>query len=157
MPGVALVNFPYFHSAAEIRDIAERLGLLARLTVADHWAARATCEVMCALRPVLIFLAPRLSRRVPASVARDALRHNFTTFSRTLQDVVVCHRIDPALTALAERPVLLFPVDCQKESVARPWGSRIINKYSCLGLLEGLPPKSPAGRGEPSVGLQLSQ
>ena len=105
--GVALVNFPYFHSGAEVGDIAERLGLLARLTVADHWAARATCGVMCALRPVLIFLAPRFTRHVPASVARDALRHNFTSYSRTLQNVVVRHRTDPALAVLAERPVLL--------------------------------------------------
>ncbi len=105
--GVALVNFPYFHSGAEVGDIAERLGLLARLTAADHWAARATCGVMCALRPVLIFLAPRFTRHVPASVARDALRHNFTSYSRTLQNVVVSHRTDPALAVLAERPVLL--------------------------------------------------
>ena len=104
---VALVNFPYFHSEAEVRDIAKRLGLLARLTADNHWVARATCGVMCALRPMLIFLAPRFTRRVPASVARDALRHNFTSYSRTLQNVVVRHRSDPALITLAERRVLL--------------------------------------------------
>ena len=104
---VALVSFPYFHSRAEVRDIAKRLGFLARLTVADHWAARATCGVMCALRPVLISLAPRFTRRVPAPVARDALRHNFTSYSQTLQNVVVRHRVDPTLTALVERRVLL--------------------------------------------------
>lgn len=106
--GMALVNLPYFRSEVEVRDIAKRLGLLARLTVGDHWGARVACGIMCSLRPMLIFLAPYLTKRVPANVAQDALRHNFTSYSRSLQNVVIRHRLDPALTALADRTVLLI-------------------------------------------------
>ena len=38
---LALVSFPYFHSGQEVQEIAARLGLLARLTVGEHWGARA--------------------------------------------------------------------------------------------------------------------
>ncbi len=103
--GVALVSLSYFQSPAEVQDMAARLGPLARLAVSGHWAARILCGVMCAQRPLLIFLAPLLIQGVPASVARDALRHNYNSFSRSLQNVVVNHRADPAFQVLANRPV----------------------------------------------------
>ena len=63
---------------------------------------------MCALRPTLIFLAPYFTKRVPANVARDALRHNFTSYSRSLRNVIIKHCLGPALTALVNRPALLI-------------------------------------------------
>ncbi len=103
--GVALVSLSYFQSPAEVQDMADSLGPLARLAVSGHWAARILCGVMCAQRPLLILLAPLLIRGVPTSVARDALRHNFNSFSRSLQNVVVNHRADPAFELLANRPL----------------------------------------------------
>lgn len=105
---LTLIGLPYFQSESDVRSIAARLGLLARLTVGDHWGARAACGLMCALRPLLIFLAPILAPRLPSAVAQDALRHNFTSYSRSLQNVVVRHRLDDTIAALAGRPVLLI-------------------------------------------------
>lgn len=113
---VALVNFPYFQSELDVRDITARLGLLARLTVDGHWGARITCGVMCALRPALMFVAPYLTKRVPANVARDAFRHNFTSYSLSLKNMIINHRPDTALAALADRSVLL--VHGQNDRVA---------------------------------------
>lgn len=105
---VALVNFPFFHSPTEVRGIADRLGPLARLTVTGHWSAKILCGIMCSLRPFLILLAPLFVQGVPPSVARDALRHNFNSYSRSLQNVVINHRPDPACGVLANWPVTLL-------------------------------------------------
>ena len=66
---------------------------------------------MCALRPLLIWLVPRLVKSAPAAVVRDALRHNFPSYSRTLQNVVLNNGLDATLEALAHRPVLLVHGD----------------------------------------------
>lgn len=104
---VALVSFPYFKSAEEVQDHVARFGLMARLTVSGHWGARATCGVMCVLRPFLKVAAPYLAPGLPPGVVRDAFQHNFTSYSRTLRNVIVQHRSDAALAALAHQPVLL--------------------------------------------------
>jgi len=108
---VVLVSLPYYQTASEVRDTANGLGLLARMTVGDCWGARAACEVMCALRPLFLFLAPRLARGVPPDVARDALRHNYTTYSRNLKNVIMEHSLEGALEALADWPVHLVHGD----------------------------------------------
>jgi pimeloyl-ACP methyl ester carboxylesterase len=105
---LTLISLPYFQSEGDVRNIAARLGLLARLTVGDHWGAKAACGLMCAFRPLLIFLAPILAPRLPSVVAQDALRHNFTSYSRSLQNVVVRHRLADTLSALAGRSVMLI-------------------------------------------------
>jgi pimeloyl-ACP methyl ester carboxylesterase len=108
---VALVSLPYFRSADEAKAWIGNLGVLARLTALGHWAAGAACALMCATRPVLSFLAPHFAPHVPAAVARDAVLHNFASYSRSLQRVVIHHRPDRALAALAGRPVLLVHGD----------------------------------------------
>ena len=108
---VTLVSLPYFHSAAEIHERAARMGPLARLTVSENWAARATCYAMCALRPLLVVPLPRIARRLPRSVVRDALQHNFSSISRSLQNVIIKHRPDVALSTLADRHLLLVHGD----------------------------------------------
>lgn len=105
---LALVSLPYFRSETEARDHVARMGILARLTVAGHPLARLLCRGMCALRPALRSLAPRVAPHVPADVARDALMHDFTSYSRSLRSVIVDHRPDAALRKLAGGPVLLL-------------------------------------------------
>ena len=104
---LALVSLPYFRSEAEARESIGQLGVLARLTVLGHWGAGLACGAMCALRPQLRFLAPHFAPHVPAEVARDAVMHNYTSYSRSLEHVIVRHRLEPALERLANLPVLL--------------------------------------------------
>lgn len=105
---LVLVSLPYFRSAEEVRQKAADMGTLARLTVTGHWAAGAVCAAMCALRPVLSFVAPHVAPHLPAQVARDALRHNFASYSRSLRNLIVDHRLDATLAALADEPVRLI-------------------------------------------------
>ena len=98
---LTLVNLPFFRSEGDAREHIATIGALARLTVTGHWAAHALCRVMCALRPSLRFAAPYFARHLPAAVARDSLLHNYTSYSRTLMNVIVRTRLDRAFDRLA--------------------------------------------------------
>jgi len=83
------------------------LGLLAKLTVEGRPSARWLCESMCRARPIAIALAPFVIRDLPPSIASDAARHTWVSYSRTLRRVVVEHRaVDDLLAAGA--PVRLL-------------------------------------------------
>lgn len=130
---LTMVCLPYFRSESEARHWIASIGLLARLTVLGHWAAGTICGVMCALRPTLTFLAPHFAPHVPAAVARDALMHNYASYSRTLQNVIVRHRLDPALDRLADRPVRLVHGDRDRSAPldnVRP----LVERYPCWRL-----------------------
>jgi pimeloyl-ACP methyl ester carboxylesterase len=109
--GLLLCSLPAFPDAPTARREITRLGLVARLTVGESRTARALCWVMCRLRLLGIVVAPLFARRVPAAVARDALRHTYTSYSRTLEHVVVEHRAAPDLQDRAGRTVLVHGRD----------------------------------------------
>src|SRR5712692_4997752 len=100
-----LLGLPAFPDEATARENIGRLGTMARLTASGSPLAHAVCMTMCTLRPVLIPLAPRLVRDVPAEVSGDFLRHTWPSYSRTLRNVVLGH---PVLDDLA---VLGAPVE----------------------------------------------
>ena len=113
---IALVSLPYFRSEVEAKQAIGTLGVLARLTVLDHWAAGTVCAAMCALRPQLRWLAPHFARHVPADVARDTVMHNYASYSRSLREVIVRHRLEPALERLADRDILLIHGDADRSA-----------------------------------------
>jgi len=102
---LTLVNLPFFRSEGDAREHIATIGALARLTVTGHWAAHALCRVMCALRPSLRFVAPYVARHLPEAVARDSLLHNYTSYSRTLMNVIVHTRLDPVFDRLTAASV----------------------------------------------------
>jgi len=91
--GLVLCSLPAYPDAETARNEIARLGLVARLTVADSWAARAMCWIMCRTRWIGILVAPLFAWRTPAAVARDALRHTYTSYAGTLRHVIVEHRV----------------------------------------------------------------
>lgn len=111
---IVLVSLPYFRSEAEAKRSIGALGVLARLTVLEHWAAGAVCAAMCAFRPQFRFLAPHVTRHVPVDVARDAVLHTYASYSRSLRHVIVRHRLDPAIERLSDRDVLLVHGDADR-------------------------------------------
>jgi pimeloyl-ACP methyl ester carboxylesterase len=102
-----LLGLPAFPDEATARANVGRLGTMARLTASGSRLAHAICMTMCALRPLLIPLAPRLVRDVPAEVSGDFLRHTWPSYSRTLRNVVLGHPVFDDLTA-AEVPTVLL-------------------------------------------------
>lgn len=97
--GLVLLGTPVFPDDATAVDEIGRLGLLPRLTVDESRWARWICTAMCHLRPVAIALAPLLSRDLPRAIAADGARHTWPSYSGTLRQVVVEHRVLPDLIA----------------------------------------------------------
>jgi pimeloyl-ACP methyl ester carboxylesterase len=95
---LVLVAAPAYPDEAAARAEIGTLGSLARLTVGGHRSARLMCQTMCRLRPLAVALAPLLVRDLPREVAADGARHSWPSYSRTLRNVVVEHRLGPDLT-----------------------------------------------------------
>ena len=111
---LALVSLPYFRSDEEARAWLGGLGILARSALAGHWLAGALCGVMCALRPALRVALPwaaHFAPHLPTEVLRDSVLHNYASYSRSLGNLIVRHRLDCALARLATRPVHLLHGD----------------------------------------------
>jgi pimeloyl-ACP methyl ester carboxylesterase len=86
---LALVAFPCYKSEEEARQtLAKNSSLFNRLMTLDTPLAHLTCLVMCQIRPLAMLVAPALARQVPAVVARDSLRHTWSSYSRTLRNVI---------------------------------------------------------------------
>lgn len=102
-----LLGLPAYPDERSARTSVGDLGLLARLTVEGRPAARLLCEAMCRARPVAIALAPFVIRDLPPSIASDAARHTWVSYSRTLQRVVVEYRATDDLV-VARVPVRLL-------------------------------------------------
>lgn len=102
-----LLGLPAFPDRPTAQREISRLGTMARLTASNSWTAHAMCRTMCRLCPLLIPLAPRLARDVPAEVAGDFLRHTWPSYRGTLRKVVLDH---PAIEDLrdVDAPVLLL-------------------------------------------------
>lgn len=96
---LVLVGLPAFPDAPAARAELGRLGPLAGWTVSRPPLAWLLCQLMCALRPLAVALAPVLLRDVPPSVAADAARHRWRSFRGTLDGVVIGHQVLPDLVA----------------------------------------------------------
>jgi pimeloyl-ACP methyl ester carboxylesterase len=85
---ISLIALTCFRDGHEARVTIAQASLFNRLLAMDTDLARATCELMCRFRPFFTLIAPSLARGIPAVVARDALQHNWISYSRTMQHVI---------------------------------------------------------------------
>lgn len=99
--GVVLVSLPAFPDETTARAEIGRLSPLARLAVGNRPAARWLCAAMCRFRPLAIAMAPLLTPDLPREIASDGARHTWPSYSRTLQRVVVEHRVAADLWRIA--------------------------------------------------------
>ncbi len=104
---VLLLGAPAFPDEAAARRDIGGLGLLARLTVDRSPLARWLCQAMCNLRPLASAVAPLVNRDLPPSIASDGARHTWASYQRSLERVVVRHRVVPDLVAAGVPAVLL--------------------------------------------------
>ena len=106
--GVILLNAPMFRSEAEARSrIKEMSPMAAMFSVRRFWA-RASCDLVCAFRPLLFDIAPRLEPEIPPHVARDAVLHRWESFDRTLRRVVLQSNMEQTLRQLGPVPVTIL-------------------------------------------------
>jgi pimeloyl-ACP methyl ester carboxylesterase len=94
---LVLIGCPAYPDATTAIAEIGGLGALAKWSVQGSRLAELACWLMCELRPVLLPIAPLLARDVPREVASDFMRHTWTSYVRTLRNVVVEHRLLPDL------------------------------------------------------------
>ncbi|MDP9388092.1 MAG: alpha/beta fold hydrolase [Actinomycetota bacterium] len=116
--GLLLLGLPAFGDEAVARREVGRLGLLGRLTVDGNPLARTLCVAMCRLRPLAIVVAPLVMRDLPPSIAADGALHTWVSYHRTLEQVVIGHRVAPDLRSAAV-PVTLLQGDGDRPAPAR--------------------------------------
>lgn len=104
---IILLALPWFQNEQEARVALSKSSPFHRWLAMDTSMAYAVCSVMCAVRPLLLPLMPRLMRDVPPMVAQDALRHTWLSYSRTLQNVIFRAETTNWVQHLAQ-PILLI-------------------------------------------------
>lgn len=103
--GLVLINAPVFESEAQAREKIREMSPMAAAFSLNDVLARASCDVVCAARPVLWYLAPVIERDVPADVARHGVLHRWESFDGSLRRVVLPSRLDRTLQSIGGIPV----------------------------------------------------
>jgi pimeloyl-ACP methyl ester carboxylesterase len=85
---LALLALPWFQNEQAARKHLSHSSLFHRFLAMDTPLAHVICLLMCALRPLLLPVMPLLVRDVPSLAAEDALRHTWSSYSRTLRQVL---------------------------------------------------------------------
>jgi pimeloyl-ACP methyl ester carboxylesterase len=133
--GVVLVGAPAFPDEATARAEIGRLGRLARWTVEDRRSAAWVCAAMCHLRPLAIAVGPWLKRDLPREIVQDGFRHTWPSYSGTLRNVVVAHRLEPDL-AEASGPVVF--IHGENDTVAPlPHVISLVERHPSFDLARG--------------------
>jgi pimeloyl-ACP methyl ester carboxylesterase len=126
-----LIGAPLYEDLAQARREVRRLGPLARVTASGEVAGRAAMVVLHGLvRPVSRLLPLGL----PEPVVEDFWRHSWTSYSRTLRNVVVGYPAVPLLGTLAMPCALLYGTD--DTTAYRPSTDRLHQLNPRLRVLE---------------------
>lgn len=100
--GLSLSALPVYRSAGEAEQHIASLSPLAWATVARPGVGELICGVMCMGRPLWRAIMPLMTPGVPADIARDFVLHDWVSYSGTLLNLLVDHRIEAAAKRLAE-------------------------------------------------------
>jgi pimeloyl-ACP methyl ester carboxylesterase len=103
--GVALMALPAYRSVEEARSCITSLSPLAWATVARPDLGELICGVMCAGRPLWRVLMPLLVRGTPPDIAREMVLHDWISYSGTLVNILIDHRLMGAAARLASAAV----------------------------------------------------
>ncbi len=106
--GLIVLNAPMFRSEGEAQSRIKEMSPMAEMFSVQRFWARASCDLVCAFRPLLFKFAPRLEPDVPPAVARDAVLHRWESFDRTLRNVVLQSKMEQTLRTLASLPVTIL-------------------------------------------------
>ena len=130
---VILLNAPMFRSEEEGQARVRAMSPMAEMFSVRRIRARASCDVVCAFRPLLFRIAPRLEPGIPPDVARDGVLHRWESFDRTLRHVVLASRLEETLRSIAPTPIaILHGTDdritgrARLEEIARETGAALV-------------------------------
>lgn len=106
--GLIVLNAPMFRSEVEAQSRIKEMSPMAEMFSVQRFWARASCDLVCALRPLLFRIAPRLEPDIPPHVARDAMLHRWESFDRTLRNVVLRSNMEQTLRAVTPLPITIL-------------------------------------------------
>lgn len=105
---LVLLNAPMFRSEREAKARIREMSPMATMFSVQRFWARASCDLVCAFRPLLFHIAPRLEPDVPPHVARDAVLHRWESFDRTLRKVVLQSQLEETLRSVPPLPITII-------------------------------------------------
>ena len=109
-----------------------RIGAMARWTANGDRRGRLICQLMCRHAALAATLAPLAVRSVPAAVAIDGVRHTWTSFSRTLGNLVLAEHTPRLLRDITCPTLALVGAD---DRVTQPgWARRLAADQPSLAL-----------------------
>lgn len=130
---VVLTGPPAWADRATAQAEVGRIGAMARWTATGDRRGRLICEIMCRHRALAAALAPLAVRSVPAAVAIDGVRHTWTSFHRTLSNLVLA---EPASLLLAQVQCAVSAIVGGDDRVCRPdYARRLAQDDPRLSLL----------------------
>lgn len=100
---VVLFGTPLYRSKAEARQRVGEMSALAGLTARNSTLARLVCFLHTAFLPATARWAPMLRRDLPAAVVADGSLHFWPSLRGSVENVVLRHSIEPALTTLGSK------------------------------------------------------
>lgn len=106
--GLILLNAPMFRSENEAQSRIKEMSPMAEMFSVQRFWARASCDLVCAFRPLLFKIAPRLEPDIPPHVARDAVLHRWESFDRTLRNVVLRSNVEQTMRELSSMPMTIL-------------------------------------------------
>jgi pimeloyl-ACP methyl ester carboxylesterase len=128
-----LLNAPMFRSNEEAKLRIRSMSHMAAAFSINRFLARASCDLVCAFRPLLYQIAPVFEPSVPPHVARDAVLHRWESFDRTLGNVVLESRLEGTLRSLKGIPMTIvhgtrdaITPRQRLESIAAETGARLV-------------------------------
>ena len=131
-----LTGLPAWPDRATALTEIGRLGAMARWTAGGDPRGRLICQIMCRHRALAAALAPLAVRSVPAAVAIDGVRHTWTSYQRTLNNVVLS---EPAAALLTKTSCTITAVVGSNDQVCRPSFSRTLAEEQPRLSLQILP------------------
>ena len=135
---LVLTGVPAWPDRATALAEVGRLGAMARWTADGDRRGRLICELMCRHAAFAAALAPLVVRSVPAAVAIDGVRHTWTSYHRTLANLVLAEQAASLLSRVTCPVTALAGVD---DRTTRPgWVQRLADEQPALSLvlLEGV-------------------
>ncbi len=92
---------PIYESRDDAIDHVRALGFLTRLFAFDTRIARRACRWVCDHRDLAARLATRFRGDLPAPIAQDGVQHTWTSYSRSLEQVILAPTLPSMLETIA--------------------------------------------------------